>query len=87
MDQIYISRKTGKYDNYIWTWHNFTGIDYDERKNQEEILEFEGHEWDENVDSENNNFDYLMGADLDFTVSETVEQLEKWGHWFRNDKN
>ena len=23
-----------------------------------------------------------MGADLDFTVSETVEQLEKWGHWF-----
>ncbi|MCL9638732.1 alpha-amylase [Lactococcus lactis] len=74
--------RQGKYDNYIWTWHNFTGIDYDERKNQEEILEFEGHEWDENVDSENNNFDYLMGADLDFSVSETVEQLEKWGHWF-----
>lgn len=23
-----------------------------------------------------------MRADLDFSVSETVEQLEKWGHWF-----
>ena len=40
---------------------------------KKEILEFEGHEWDENVDSENNNFDYLMGADLDFSVFCKIE--------------
>lgn len=74
--------RKGKYDDYIWTSHNFTGVDYDERTEENEILEFEGHEWDDNVDDENNNFDFLMGADLDFSVPETVAQLEKWGKWF-----
>jgi alpha-amylase len=30
--------RQGKYDNYIWTWHNFTGIDYDERKIKKKFL-------------------------------------------------
>ncbi|PCR99677.1 alpha-amylase [Lactococcus fujiensis] len=79
--------RQGKYDDYVWTWHNFTGVDYDAKTETNEILEFEGHEWDEEVDSENNNFDYLMGDDLDFSVPETSAQLEKWGKWFVDTTN
>ena len=74
--------RAGKYDDYVWTWNNFSGVDYDQRTHSHEILEFAGHNWDNDVDSENNNFDYLMGDDLDFHVPETVAQLEKWGKWF-----
>ena len=70
------------YDDYIWTWNNFNGVDYDERTKSHEILEFKGHQWDTHVDSEHHNYDYLMGDDLDFDVPETVQQLEKWGKWF-----
>ena len=74
--------RAGQYDDYVWTWQNFSGVDYDQRTHSHEILEFAGHNWDSDVDNENQNYDYLMGADLDFNVPETVNQLEKWGRWF-----
>jgi alpha-amylase len=35
------------------------------------------------VDSENGNYDYLMGCDLDMSNPDTKEQLDKWGKWFQ----
>ncbi len=35
-----------------------------------------------NVDHEHGNFDYLMGADLDFDNQEVVEECIKWGKWY-----
>ena len=31
--------------------------------------------WDQEVDDENGNYDYLMGADLDFGNEETVQEV------------
>ena len=35
------------------------------------------------VDNEFANFDYLMGADLDFSNREVVEECKKWGLWYQ----
>ncbi|HEY0222468.1 MAG TPA: alpha-amylase [Lactovum miscens] len=74
--------RSGKYNDYIWTSKNFSGVDYDQRSHEHAIFEFQGQNWSPEVDDENGNFDYLMGANLDMEVPETVKQLEKWGSWF-----
>ncbi|GAB2024524.1 alpha-amylase [Lactovum odontotermitis] len=74
--------RAGTYNDYIWTAKNFSGVDYDQRSKEHAIFEFQGQKWSPHVDGENGNYDYLMGANLDMTVPETVEQLEKWGQWF-----
>ena len=38
------------------------------------VYRFEGKNWDSQVDSENGNYDYLMGADLDMSAP----ALERW---------
>lgn len=76
--------RNGKYNDYIWTWKNFDGVDYDQRRHEHAVFGFAGKEWAKNVDTENGNYDYLMGADLDMKNPETVEQLNKWGTWFQD---
>ena len=34
------------------------------------------------MDSENGNFDYLMGVDLDMSDPEVLEELDRWGKWY-----
>lgn len=75
--------RKGKYNEYVWTWKNFNGVDYDSRNKEHAIFAFEGKHWSEDVDKENGNFDYLMGADLDMNNQETVENLNTWGAWYQ----
>lgn len=74
--------RQGMYNDYVWTWENFSGVDYDERTKSHAIFNFADKGWDEEVDDEKGNFDYLMGCDLDMNHPETIAQLEKWGAWF-----
>ena len=71
-----------KYSDFKWDYKCFDGVDYDcmARKNAKYL--FENKKWDEEVDDENDNFDYLMGADLDFGNEEVVNELIHWGHWY-----
>jgi alpha-amylase len=71
------------YNDYIWTWRNFSGIDFDDRRKDHGIFNFDGKGWKEEVDQENGNYDYLMGCNLDMAYPETVEQLNKWGKWYQ----
>ncbi|MTD41509.1 alpha-amylase [Erwinia sp. CPCC 100877] len=73
-----------KYNDYIWTWRNFSGIDYDDRRKDHGIFNFAGKGWGSDVDKENGNYDYLMGCNLDMSYPETVEQLDKWGKWYQS---
>lgn len=75
--------RQGKYNEYVWTWRNFSGVDYDDRRKDHGIFNFEGKGWDNEVDDENGNYDYLMGCNLDMEVPETIEQLDKWGKWYQ----
>jgi len=75
--------RQGKYNDYSWTWKNFSGVDYDERTKSHAIYNLGNKGWEKEVDQEDGNYDYLMGCDLDMDNPETVEQLNLWGKWYQ----
>ncbi len=79
--------RDGKYNDYVWTWENFSGVDFDTRSKDHAIYNFANKGWDSDVDPEDGNFDYLMGCDLDMENPETIEQLDQWGKWHQELTN
>lgn len=71
-----------KYSSYHWNWDDFDGIDYDQKSKSRRIFRFAGKHWDSLVDTEYANYDYLMGADIDFSNQDVIKELHKWGLWF-----
>jgi len=72
-----------KYSELEWHWWHFSSADYnalDEKKDA--VYLFEGKNFDEDVDQENGNFDYLMGCDLDINNPDVRKELLYWGEWF-----
>ena len=74
--------RNNQYSDFKWNYNHFNGTDWDESGRQNGIFRFSGKHWDQNVDQENGNYDYLMGADVDFNNPEVVKELEKWGKWY-----
>lgn len=74
--------RKGKYSDFTWNCSCFDGVDWDEKRKKNAIYLFEGHKWQNDVDSENGNYDYLMGADIDFDQAKVTEELTAWGKWF-----
>ena len=72
----------GKYSDFQWDWTCFDGVDWDDRHDVSAIYRFEGKTWDGQVDGENGNYDYLMGADLDMCAPKVIEELDRWGKWY-----
>ena len=72
----------GKYSNFQWDWTCFDGVDWDSKHRASAVYQFEGKEWDHQVDGENGNYDYLMGADLDMSAPQVIEELDRWGKWY-----
>ena len=75
------------YSDFKWNWTHFHGVDWDENTGKAAIFKFYGKHWDESVDKENGNFDYLMGADIDLNNYDVVNELKKWGKWYLNTTN
>lgn len=71
-----------KYSDFEWNWTHFDGIDYDEKSKEHAIFKFKNKNWNQAVDEEYGNYDYLMGADIDFTNPEVIEECIKWGKWY-----
>ena len=71
-----------KYSDFEWNWTDFDGIDYNEKTKEHAIFKFKDKDWSVAVDEEYGNYDYLMGADLDFKNPEVVEECTKWGKWY-----
>ena len=74
--------RNNKYSDFKWDYRHFNGTDWDESGRKNGIFRFSGKHWDQNVDKENGNYDYLMGADVDFNNPDVVEELKKWGRWY-----
>lgn len=74
--------RKNKYSEFIWNRDCFTGF----REEDGDIFIFlNGYtkgEWDENLSPENGNFDYLMGADIEFRNPYVREELKRWGCWY-----
>lgn len=71
-----------KYSDFKWDASCFNGVDWDERHKKNAIFLFQNHYWATEVDTENGNYDYLMGADVDFANSKVVDELIRWGYWY-----
>lgn len=74
--------RNGKYSKFCWNAEHFDGVDYDAGTNRNGVFRFEGQNWDDQVNTAQGNYDYLMGADLDFRNAEVVREMEHWGRWY-----
>ncbi len=72
-----------KYSELEWHWWHFSSADYNVLEEKKDaIYLFEGKNFDEDVDQEKGNFDYLMGCDLDINNPDVRQELLYWGEWF-----
>ena len=76
-----------KYSEYKWTANDFDGVDFDDITKEHGIFKFEGKEWEQDVDLENGNYDFLMFADLDMDSPYVVDELKRWGKWYLEETN
>lgn len=75
--------RNNHYSSFKWNHRHFKGIDFDDReKSNHEVYLFKGKKWDDNVDLELANYDYLMGADVDVLDPEVFQELTHWGRWY-----
>lgn len=79
--------RNGKYSEFIWDHKCFSGIDRIDTENgkQEGIFKIYneyGTDWNTHVSHQFGNYDYLMGADVEFRNPYVVEELKKWIKWY-----
>jgi len=77
--------RQGKYSQFIWDFHCFSGIDYDAKNNENGIFSIQneyGGDWEHVISKENGNYDYLMLDDIDFRNPYVREELKRWGKWY-----
>jgi alpha-amylase len=77
-------KRSDKYSSFKWRWYHFDGTDWaEDLRETGKIYKFRGigKAWDWEVDTENHNYDYLMGVDVDFAHPEVRDELKRWGQW------
>lgn len=72
-----------QYSSFKWNFEHFNGTDYDASKDRTGIFRILGKnkQWNENVDSEFGNYDYLMFANIDYNNPDVREEMIGWGKW------
>ena len=71
-----------KYSAFKWDQSHFTAVDWNQETKTSAIYKLMGRRWSEKVDREYGNYDYLMGADVNFAHPEVREELLRWGKWY-----
>ncbi len=73
-----------KYSNFIWDYQCFTGVSVTDNEGTRiyTILNEYGTDWEDVLDTEFGNPDYLMGCDAEFRNEHVREELKWWGRWF-----
>lgn len=71
-----------KYSAFKWNSEHFTAVDWNQATSTSAIYKLMGRRWSENVDKEYGNYDYLMGADVNFANPEVRQEILRWGKWY-----
>jgi alpha-amylase len=77
--------RKGKYSEFVWDQHCFTGIDWAENLKETGIYSIQnqyGEAWEEVPSTEFGNYDYLMFNDVDFRNEAVQEEIKRWGEWY-----
>ncbi|UUI39620.1 alpha-amylase [Oceanobacillus oncorhynchi] len=71
------------YSSFKWRFEHFNGTDYDAKEDRTGIFRIVGDNktWNEAVDDEFSNYDYLMFANIDYHHPEVREEMIRWGKW------
>lgn len=76
-----------KYSAFEWDYMCFTGVDYAYNLSEDgifRIINSHGDGWQEMIDEEKGNYDYLMYNDVDFRNQAVLEELDRWGKWYHD---
>ncbi len=76
-----------KYSEFVWDHQCFSGIDIVHKDNEEikgifKIYNEYGTDWTDSVSHQFGNYDYLMGADVEFRNPYVVQELKDWIKWY-----
>ncbi len=73
-----------KYSDFEWNFTCFSGVDYAEGKDSHiyKIQSEYGNDWEEMIDDEKGNYDYLMFNDVEHRNPHVREELNNWAHWY-----
>ncbi len=77
--------RQGKHSTFIWDHTCFSGVDYAADLGETAIFSIfneYGFDWEEIIDEEKGNYDYLMFADIEFRNPAVREELKYWGEWY-----
>jgi alpha-amylase len=75
--------RKNKYSKLKWHWWHFNAADYNALDDKTDaIYLFEGKSFDDRVDLDKGNFDYLMGCNLDIDNPDVQKELFYWGEWY-----
>jgi len=72
------------YSNFKWNYTCFTGIDgYIDSNNVIYSIQNDyGEGWEDVMEDEHGNYDFLMGADVEFRNEHVRSELLAWGKWY-----
>jgi len=74
-----------KYSEFEWNFTCFSGVDYAEGKEESHIYKIQseyGNDWEEMIDDEKGNYDYLMFNDVEHRNPHVREELNNWAKWY-----
>jgi alpha-amylase len=80
--KFYFPGRNKQYSDFVWDWHSFTGTSEDSENIYLIRNEHADGKWEEMLEDENGNYDYLMGLDIEFRNPHVREELKKWGRWY-----
>lgn len=82
--------RNNTYSSFKWDASCFDGANWDcnfgdaYNKSKNSIYLFNGKQWDNEVDPEFGNYDFLTHLDVDFDNQKVVDELTNWGEWYVN---
>lgn len=82
--------RNGKYSKFSWDHRCFTGVDYAHNLGETAIFSIMneyGEGWEEVIDTEKGNYDYLMFCDIEFRNPAVREELKNYGKWLLKELN
>jgi alpha-amylase len=77
--------RNGKYSQFIWDHRCFTGVDYAHDLGENAvftIINEYGEGWEQVIDEEKGNYDYLMFCDIEHRNPAVREELKRFTAWF-----
>lgn len=73
------SARGDKYSTMKYDSRHFNGTDFDQRTGKNDICKL--RDWAADVDHELGNYDYLLCANVDFSIRDVREDAIRWAQW------